>query len=231
MIQLSKRLQAVADYVSKGTTVADIGTDHGYIPIYLTVNNICKKAYAMDVRKGPLEHAKANIERMGLSDRIEARLSDGLSKLQSGEADTVVISGMGGHLTTEILEAGKDALESVEELVLCPHADVDVVRHYLHDNNYMIEKETMLIDEGKFYNIIKAHRGSEVYDREVYYQYGKKLLEQQDSVLKEFLDIERDKYLRVRDILKNNDNEAGQKRLIQVEEIIKYMDEGLEFFK
>ena len=95
----------------------------------------------------------------------------------------------------------------------------------------MIEKETMLIDEGKFYNIIKAHRGSEVYDREVYYQYGKKLLEQQDSVLKEFLDIERDKYLRVRDILKNNDNEAGQKRLIQVEEIIKYMDEGLEFFK
>lgn len=231
MIQLSKRLQAVADYVTKGTTVADIGTDHGYIPIYLTVNNICKKAYAMDVRKGPLEHAKANIERMGLSDRIEVRLSDGLSKLQCGEADTVVISGMGGHLTTEILEAGKDALESVEELVLCPHADVDVVRHYLHDNNYMIEKETMLIDEGKFYNIIKAHRGSEVYDREVYYQYGKKLLEQQDSVLKEFLDIERDKYLRVRDILKNNDNEAGQKRLIQVEEIIKYMDEGLEFFK
>lgn len=231
MIQLSKRLQAVADYVTKGTTVADIGTDHGYIPIYLTVNNICKKAYAMDVRKGPLEHAKANIERMGLSDRIEVRLSDGLSKLQSGEADTVVISGMGGHLTTEILEAGKDALESVEELVLCPHADVDVVRHYLYDNNYMIEKETMLIDEGKFYNIIKAHRGSEVYDREVYYQYGKKLLEQQDSVLKEFLDIEREKYLRVRDILKNNDNEAGQKRLIQVEEIIKYMDEGLEFFK
>lgn len=231
MIQLSKRLQAVADYVSKGTSVADIGTDHGYIPIYLTANNICTKAYAMDVRKGPLEHAKANIERMGLSDRIEVRLSDGLKELHKGEADSVVISGMGGYLTTEILQAGKEALESVSELVLCPHADVDVVRHYLHNNGFAIEEEKMLIDEDKFYNIIKAYRGSETYEREVFYRYGKKLLEQKDETLKTFLDIEKGKYLRVRDILKDKDNEAKQKRLPEVEEILKYMDEGLEFFK
>lgn len=230
MIQLSKRLQAVADSVTKGTIVADIGTDHGYIPIYLVSEHICDMAYAMDVRKGPLERAKANVDKMGLSDKIEVRLSDGLKKLKVGEANSIVISGMGGYLITEILDARKDILENVKELILSPHSDACVVRHYLHNNNFKIVSEHMLMEEGKFYTIIKAQQGQEEYDKEVFYKYGKELLYNKEETLKKFLQIEIKKYENVKAILEKNNNEAQKKRMLEVEEILKYMNEGMTFF-
>ena len=103
-MQLSIRMQAVADMVTPGGRIADIGTDHGYVPIYLVEQNKTDHAIAMDVRKGPLARAGENIVRFGCSDRIETRLSDGLAMLKPGEADTVIIAGMGGLLTIRILE-------------------------------------------------------------------------------------------------------------------------------
>ena len=94
-MQLSIRMQAVADMVTPGGRIADIGTDHGYVPIYLVEQNKTDHAIAMDVRKGPLARAGENIVRFGCSDRIETRLSDGLAMLKPGEADTVIIAGMG----------------------------------------------------------------------------------------------------------------------------------------
>lgn len=230
MIQLSKRLQTVANSVTRGMVVADIGTDHGYIPIYLVSENICKKAYAMDVRKGPLERARANVEKMGLSDSIEVRLSDGLKKLQIGEANSIVISGMGGHLITDILDARKDILETVSELILSPHSDACVVRHYLHDNNFVIVDEKMLMEDNKFYTIIKAKPGKEQYDKEVYYEYGKHLLYNKEVTLKQFLEIEIRKYEKVKAILQNSDNETQKKRMLEVEDKLRCMNEGMAFF-
>ena len=102
-MQLSIRMQAVADMVTPGGRIADIGTDHGYVPIYLVEQNKTDHAIAMDVRKGPLARAGENIVRFGCSDRIETRLSDGLAMLKPGEADTVIIAGMGGLLSIRIL--------------------------------------------------------------------------------------------------------------------------------
>lgn len=97
-MQLSIRMQAVADMVTPGGKVADVGTDHGYVPIYLIEQNKAFHAIAMDVRKGPLARAGENIVRFGCSGRIETRLSDGLERLEPNEADTVIIAGMGACL-------------------------------------------------------------------------------------------------------------------------------------
>ena len=105
-MKLSKRLETVASFVPKGSNIADIGTDHGYVPIYLVREGQAEHAVAMDVRKGPLERARAHVAEAGLGSRIDVRLSDGLAGLKPGEADCVVIAGMGGELIIHILEEG-----------------------------------------------------------------------------------------------------------------------------
>lgn len=155
-MELSVRLQAVADMVSKGRRVADIGCDHGYVSIYLYRQRQCGRVIAMDVKKGPLERAKTNIERYGLSDYIDVRLSDGTAALNPGEADTLLMSGMGGRLTIRILEEGFARLGRFEELVLQPQSELFLVRAFLRRQGIQIVDEQMVIDDGKFYTIIKA---------------------------------------------------------------------------
>lgn len=155
-MELSVRLQAVADMVSKGRRVADIGCDHGYVSIYLYRQRQCERVIAMDVKKGPLERAKTNIERYGLSDYIDVRLSDGTAALNPGEADTLLMSGMGGRLTIRILEEGFARLGRFEELVLQPQSELFLVRAFLRRQGIQIVDEQMVIDDGKFYTIIKA---------------------------------------------------------------------------
>lgn len=107
-IRLSVRMSALADMVTPGSRLADVGCDHGYIPIYLCRTGRIPSAIAMDIHEGPLERARQHIEECGLSDRIQTRLSDGLEKLGGDEADTVLIAGMGGCLMCRILIAGDE---------------------------------------------------------------------------------------------------------------------------
>lgn len=144
---LSKRLKTVADMVTRGNIVADIGTDHGYVPIYLIKNKISPYAYAMDINMGPLKSAEKNIKSEGLSEKIETILSDGMEKFEPGMADTVIIAGMGGELIIRILKASK-AKKSIKELVLSPHKGVDLVRKYILSENWHITDEKMLTDAG-----------------------------------------------------------------------------------
>ena len=105
-MELSKRLTAVAGLVTEGASVADIGTDHGYIPIYLIEQNLSPKVIAMDINKGPLERARIHIAGYGMSDRIETRLSDGLAAVKPKEVEEMIVAGMGGGLVIHILEEG-----------------------------------------------------------------------------------------------------------------------------
>ena len=149
-MQLSIRMQAVADMVTPGGKVADVGTDHGYVPIYLIEQNKAFHAIAMDVRKGPLLRAEENRKSHGFEDRMDLRLSDGVAALREGEADTVVIAGMGGGLVIHILTEGAKVLKSVETLVLQPQSEFARVRDYLEKNEYRIEEEHMLCEDGKY---------------------------------------------------------------------------------
>ncbi len=186
-MNLSNRLLAVASAVTPGNRVADIGTDHGYVPIYLVQKERIPSAIAMDVNKGPLERAARHIREQGLESRISTRLSDGLTQLGSHEADTVILAGMGGDLICRILWKRRDLLEEQPELILQPQSEWFKVRHSLHDLGYRILKEWFLKDEGKYYVVIKAIPGQERYDKEEDYIYGALPEEECRPVLKEYL--------------------------------------------
>ncbi len=190
-MELSKRLQAVADLVSEGLVVADVGTDHGYIPIYLIETKKSPKAFAMDVNKGPLLRAKEHIAEHGLEAYIETRLSDGVQALKKGECDCVVVAGMGGALTIKIMEEGKDIFRNLKEFVLQPQSELQKVRAYLYQNAYSIVEENMVLDDGKFYPMFRVINGQSQEYHAIELCYGKLLLEQKNAVLKTFLEKEK----------------------------------------
>lgn len=161
MTDLSKRLLAIASFVQPGSRIADIGTDHGYLPIYLMEQGIANHGIAMDIRKGPLDRAKEHIREAGLEEKIEARLSNGLEKLKPGEADTVVIAGMGGPLILDILKAGGHVVSDIKEFVLSPQSDWRGFRLEMEKLGLDICREAMVFEDGKYYLIVKAvHRKS-----------------------------------------------------------------------
>ena len=152
------RLCAIAGMVTKGNRLADVGCDHGYLSIYLVEERIVPSAIAMDVRPGPLSRARENISRYGLEDYIETRLSDGLTKLEPGEGDTLVIAGMGGPLMERILNEGAKVREGFQELILQPQSDLPHFRHFLSEIGWEIVREEMIKEDGKFYPMMKAVR-------------------------------------------------------------------------
>ena len=186
-MELSRRLRMNASFVTPGNRLADVGTDHGYIPIALRLEGVIPSALAMDINPGPLERAKEHIRQFDLETDIHTRLSDGVQALCPGEADSVLIAGMGGALTIKILEAGKDVLSSVQELILQPQSEIDKVRLYLLTHGYAITGEKMVFEDGKYYPAMRAVQGEMPLWQDVELQYGKYLLEEKHPVLQEYL--------------------------------------------
>lgn len=120
MVKISERLRTAAGLIGEGERLADVGTDHGYVPIYLVERKHIPSAIAMDIRTGPLERAREHIRMYGMEDYIQTRLSDGVAALKPGEADTILIAGMGGGLVKHILESGRVICEQAHGLVFHP---------------------------------------------------------------------------------------------------------------
>lgn len=226
-MKLSRRLELVASFVEPGSRIADVGTDHGYVPIWLVKQNTAVSAIAMDVRPGPLERAQKHIKLHGLEERIETRLSDGVSKLNSGEADTVVIAGMGGELVIHILEEGRHVWDSVKTWILSPQSELDKVRRYLEDQGFCIIKEDMTCDEGKYYTVMKVIRGTMNLSRDSYYLYGKYLAEHKNPVLKEFLNKEKCLYQNVLKQLELHGTEGSKSRKQEILLQLQWIEEIL----
>ncbi len=227
-MQLSKRLLAAAGMVTKGNVVADVGCDHAYTSIYLVEEGIAPAVIAMDVNKGPLLGAKTHVEQAGLKDRIALRLSDGLQKLVPGEADTVLLCGMGGLLMIKILSDYPQATASLKELVLQPQSEVGEVRHFLHEQGYEITKEHMLKEDGKYYVMMRAVKTDlpQVYERECEYLYGKLLLEEKNEVLSEFLQREQRLRRDVMEALHGQDTENAKARKTSLQQEFALIDEA-----
>jgi len=190
-MNISKRIKEIANRI-KHRQIADIGTDHGYLPIFAITNNLADSAIAADVNKHPLECARANAEVYGVSDVIEFRLGYGLDVLEVGEAETIVIAGMGGSLMAEILHKGRDIAASAKQLLLSPHLDVPHLRRELHALGFVITDETMLRDDGKYYNILDVRtQNTQEYDSggdysEDEYLLGRNLLNTRPLVFVEY---------------------------------------------
>jgi tRNA (adenine22-N1)-methyltransferase len=220
-MELSRRLQAVADLVSEGVIVADVGTDHGYIPIYLLKEGKGLRAIAMDINQGPLSRATAHIFEQGLSERIETRLSDGVRQLKVGECECVVIAGMGGALTIHILEEGKEVFRSLKEFVLQPQSEIRKVRQYLNENGYCVIEENMVLEDGKYYPMMRVINAADSKYSLVELRYGRGLLNQKHPVLKMFLEKEvNGKQM----IIQNLQAQAGEHIKVRIEELENELD-------
>ncbi len=182
---MTPRLFAIADSVPQGARLCDVGTDHGYIPIYLCLKNQITSALAMDLRPGPLFHAEENIRRYRLEERVKTRLSDGLLELSEGEADTAVIAGMGGLLIAEILEAAKVKLDCY---ILQPMTAVPELRQYLASHGYRIDNEVLAREEEKIYSILTVRPGKLEISNPIFELVGEKLLENHDPLLPELIE-------------------------------------------
>lgn len=184
-ISLTPRLQCVADCVKECKLLADIGTDHAYIPLYAIQKGIAQRAIASDVVKGPLKIATDNILYHNLGDRITPCLANGLESARG--ADVIVIAGMGGKLICNILDNNIDIAKNADYLVIQPMTCSYELRKYLHSNNFRIIDEKLAREEDKIYNIMVVAPGNEVYNDEFHYYIGIKLFENKDSLLGEYI--------------------------------------------
>ena len=229
-MQLSKRLSAVAGLVTPGNRLVDVGTDHGYIPIYLVSEKIVPGAIAMDINRGPLERAKEHISENHLEDHIETRLSDGVSALKAGEADSLIIAGMGGGLVVRIMSEGREVLSGLKEFILQPQSEIETVRRFLQDSGYLITEEDMVLEDGKFYPVMKAVHGTMDYESRIFFKFGRHLLEDKNPVLKKYLEKEYLACLKIREALNARRTENTARRLQEIEEEIKDILEAKKYF-
>lgn len=197
MNRLSERLLHIAAQVANGEVLADVGCDHGYLPIALVKDGVMQRAIAMDVNEGPLQRAAEHIAAEQLGEYIQTRRSDGLERLQAGEADAVIIAGMGGALTIDILTRGQEVVRSLKQLILEPQSEIAAVRRFLREQNYRIMQEDLVCEDGKYYPILRvlpmeesdvpAYAAAEGLPMAVADAYGHRLLEQRHPVLAQYL--------------------------------------------
>ena len=239
MVKISNRLTTASALVTQGYTLADVGTDHGYIPIYLLQQEKIPSAIAMDINEGPLERAKEHIALYGLQAYIQTRLSDGVAALKPGEVEAVLIAGMGGGLVMHILQDGEQVCRTAKELILQPQSEIERVREFLREEGYTILAEDMVYEDGKFYPMMKvqyqgenenAQKASEVL--KLSDLYGGLLLQNRHPVLKTFLEKEKLIYTGIKENLeKQPESEKIRMRLAEVEDILHYNELALQFYQ
>ncbi|STO07820.1 tRNA (adenine(22)-N(1))-methyltransferase [Exiguobacterium aurantiacum] len=160
-VTLDRRLKQVVDFIPPGSILADIGSDHAYVPCYLVQHGIVERAIAGEVNRGPMEAAQAQVALIGATDKIDVRLGDGLAVLEADEATCISICGMGGSLIRSILKAGRSKLGAVERLVLQPNVDGEHVREWLLEAGYELVDERIVEENDKVYEILVGERGTE----------------------------------------------------------------------
>jgi tRNA (adenine22-N1)-methyltransferase len=212
-MRISKRLEAVASFVSNNEVVLDVGTDHGLLMIYLIKNKIIERGYASDLREGPLKSAQQNVELFGLNNKIQLLLSDGLNKM-SDDVTTIIIAGMGGELISKILSNDLDKIKD-KTLILQPNTQVPNLREFIMNNNLKIIDEEIIFEDGHYYEIMKVVNGQEKLCKEEIY-FGPILLKKKSEIFIQKYEIEYKKYINI--LTKLDDKHDTRKK-----EIIKYI--------
>lgn len=182
-MRLVGRLAALAACVPRGARLADIGTDHAYLPIELVEKDVIVSAVAGDVHSGPYKAAKEHVKGLSLEGRISVRLGNGLAVLSPLEVDTVVIAGMGGQTIIEILTNHCEIVSSLKRLVLQPMVGAATVRRWLCENHWYVLEERLVQEEGRLYEIIVAEQGDSPRYEPVMYEIGQKLWGEKSPLL------------------------------------------------
>lgn len=213
MIKLSQRLQAIADFVPQNAKVADIGTDHGFLPCWLAQNNKVEFVIACDVNAQPLALAQKNITDTNVGEIVSTRLGDGLSVLQPGEVDVVTIAGMGGTLMLEILDAAPAVADRLKRIILQPNVGAEAVRIWAEKNRWKIVTEELVRENDIFSVIIVLEPGrSDKFMSAVELYLGPKLLEMQHPLLGLYISEEWEKTQHILEQLSQSDSEESRRK-------------------
>ena len=224
-MELSKRLMFIVNHIDKCESIIDVGTDHGYIPIYVVKNNICDKAIASDINRDPVKKAKMNVSLEGLSDKIDVRLGGGLATVKKGEVNGVVMAGMGGNLIRDILEADMDKVSKYDFLILQPAQNPEVLREYLYISGYEILAEDLCYDEGIYYELFKVRKCEKECKKvdSIYYEISPVLLDSKNPLMNEYLDSKIQKYNKILNFIKD-DSKSAKNRKADLENRIKLIE-------
>lgn len=229
-MELSKRLSAVAELTGKCNVMADIGTDHGYIPIYLVEQGKVCRAIAMDIGKGPLQRAEEHVKLHQLDEYIELRLSDGAKQLAEREVEEIVIAGMGGRLMMKIVGESMEIFRNLQGFVIQPQSEYGFVRHYLEDNGFTILKEDIVKEDGKYYPMMRVAAGRMKLEKQCFYAYGKLLLAEKHPVLLQYLMKEYENYEKIKEALQQGATRKQEIRLHEIAQKIKINQEAMRYF-
>lgn len=225
----SKRLNMVLQQILPCDFLADIGTDHGYIPILAVQEGRAKRAAAADISQGSCNKALANIQARGLQACIDVRCGSGLEVIKEGEQpNCIVISGMGGLLVLDILKGSPQVTERAGQLVLQPQRDIDKVRRFVLDHGFHIADEDMLFEDGKYYTVLSCVRGKAQPYTECEYLFGKRLIEKKSPVLKAYCSFEYNKLKGVIQNIESNSGEENDSRKKQLEHLKGLYEEVLK---
>ncbi|MBE6051647.1 MAG: SAM-dependent methyltransferase [Clostridium sp.] len=225
-MELSKRLKFIADKIDKCESIIDVGTDHGYIPIYAVKNNLCNKAIASDINKDPVKKAKLNASLEGVGKEVDVRLGGGLETVKINEVDGVIIAGMGGNLIRDILEKDMEKVEKYKFLILQPAQNPEVLREYLYNNNYEIITEDLCFDEGIFYELFKVKFSKEKQIDNLTmdsYEFSPVLIKDKHHLMFEYLESKEAKYKKILGFIKD-DTDSAKERKADIERKIELID-------
>ena len=223
---LTPRLQQIADRIQPCACVADIGTDHAYLPVYLCMTGKAQRAIASDIRNGPIERAEATILRYDMQRQVKTRLGGGADTLKVGEADCVVIAGMGGLMIAEILKDNPEIFAQAGQILLQPMTAVFELRTYLFEHGYTILEETLAKEEEKLYHILSVtgKREERHFTEEELY-FGKTLMENKPEHFDAYIQKQRRKLTRMAEGLKQSQTPDAQTRWNQVQRLLDVIKE------
>lgn len=230
-ITLPLRLLAVAQMVPPGSRVADIGTDHAYLPVYLVASGRCPHVVAVEKKWGPYRRALATVAGAGLQGRVEVRLGDGLAPLKPGEVDTVTITGLGALTQQEILTAGAAIRHTLRRLILQPQGEAGPLRRFLATIGWCLEEEELVYEGGHYYFIMAAAQGESPAYSEIEWRYGPLLLRRRHPLLRVYLLQSMEKLNAARRQLLNAKSERSRCRLVEVDRQLEDIREVLAWLQ
>lgn len=225
MMDKSKRIEFIVSNLEKVTTLADIGTDHGYVPLLALRNELCEKAIACDINKDPLAKGKLNAILEGIDDKIEFRLGNGFEPLNINEVEEVVIAGMGGNLIRDIIQKDLNKAASCNYLVLIPAQNPEVLREYLYKNDFEIITEDLCFDEGIYYELFKVRKaeGQAIELDSIYYEISPMLLRSKHPLMKNYIDYKINEYNKILGFI-TDESPSALKRKAEVSEKIEILN-------
>ena len=185
-IKLDDRLQSLTKFITPGGILLDVGTDHGFLPIYLIQNNLCMKVIASDINIGPLNNAHKNILKYN-TPNIDLILSDGLKNIIPGSFTDIIIAGMGAHTIINILIESKWILNSQYNFIFQPMSNVEILREFLYNNGFNIIKEDLSKDNDKLYVILHCKYTNNIIKTDFFRFYIGEILNSESPFVKLYL--------------------------------------------